>query len=254
MQQPQDTVSSHIIEVNNITYRFLIKNLDKSKNGVIIFFTSAKGQTPRSKNIFPYYTRLSWADSLANYTSIFVADPFELSPLCNESCGSWFIGSNGQSLLPIISQLLLNIIGDEHGPLLTYGSSMGGYAALLSAFYLKADSVIAECPQLILSTYLSAKKYLEKINDVNMQYINVFDFFNQQPIHFSTEILLNIGDSVHIKQLSTILCDAKYKNLLRSLNINILIYSSKNNFGHTVIPKDDAIKKIIQHLSNQYNI
>ena len=65
---------------------------------------------------------------------------------------------------------------------------------------------------------------------------------------------LNIGDSVHIKQLSTILCDAKYKNLLRSLNINILIYSSKNNFGHTVIPKDDAIKKIIQHLSNQYNI
>ena len=222
MQQPQDTVSSHIIEFNNITYRFLIKNLDKSKNGVIIFFTSAKGQTPRSKNIFPYYTRLSWADSLANYTSIFVADPY--------------------------------IIGDEHGPLLTYGSSMGGYAALLSAFYLKADSVIAECPQLILSTYLSAKKYLEKINDVNMQYINVFDFFNQQPIHFSTEILLNIGDSVHIKQLSTILCDAKYKNLLSSLNINILIYSSKNNFGHTVIPKDDAIKKIIQHLSNQYNI
>ena len=252
MKYLDDTISSHIIEINNITYRFLIKNIDKKEHGVIIFFTSAKGLTPRNKHIFPYYTRISWADSLPNYTCIFVSDPFELSPICNESLGSWFIDTNGKSLLPTISNILKKIIGDKHGPLVLYGSSMGGYAALLSAYYLNANHVIAECPQINLSNHSKAKKYLEKIGTVDDEYINLFNFFHNHKISCSIDIFLNIGDFVHIKQLYDQISE-KNKDLLSSLKIKILIYSKENSFGHVALEKEEAIKYINKYFNYHYN-
>ena len=54
---------------------------------------------------------------------------------------------------------------------------MGGYASILCGYFLKADGVIAECPQVDLLTYRSAKIRLDKLNYYNSKYVNVFDFW-----------------------------------------------------------------------------
>ena len=154
----KDNISNYIIKNDGITYRFALRHIESVENGVIIFFTSAKSKIAVEKGIFPYFSRLSWAKDLSEFCTIFVADPFELSSLCEESHGSWFIGPDGVSLLPVIANLLTEIIGENHGPIITYGSSMGGYASLVCGNLLGAHASVAECPQIELFDYPLSKK------------------------------------------------------------------------------------------------
>ena len=96
-----------------------------------------------------------------------------IAPIDNfglDNKGSWWIGENGDcstsDLLENVvleSKKLLNL--KENVVLCIYGSSMGGYGAVLNGFKLKAKAVYANVPQVKLlgSTYseLGMKKYFE---------------------------------------------------------------------------------------------
>ena len=105
---------------------------DLSQNGntsLIVFLPSV-----RSKKIYPYYPRISWKSSLPGYDTLYLADPFQEFDGYQEAGGSWFIRPDGNSDLPRIASILDAWITKScYSKVIFYGSSMGGYAALVLA-------------------------------------------------------------------------------------------------------------------------
>ena len=171
--QPVDMISTNVVKKNGATCRFIVNNLKYKNNGVVIFFASAR----TNYNRYPVYSRHTWHKYLPSLCSISVADPYELDPDCAESHGSWYIGKDGKSSLPIIADCIKEILGSEHGPIITYGSSMGGYASILCGYYIKSDAIVAECPQIDLTTYHYANIRLSKLKYIDENIINIFNFW-----------------------------------------------------------------------------
>ena len=55
------------------------------------------------------------------------------------------------------------------GPIINYGSSMGGYAAFLFSCYLEPDLCFCECPQANLMKYKYSKEYLETCDGIGLK-------------------------------------------------------------------------------------
>ena len=55
------------------------------------------------------------------------------------------------------------------GPIINYGSSMGGYAAFLFSCYLEPDLCFCECPQANLMKYKYSKEYLETCDGLGLK-------------------------------------------------------------------------------------
>tara|TARA_B100002052_G_C15780317_1_gene551270 strand:+ start:90 stop:860 length:771 start_codon:yes stop_codon:yes gene_type:complete len=98
-----------------------------------------------------------------------------IAPMDNfgfESKGSWWLGEDGgestRMLLKMVVEAAKEIIdADLDSKLCIYGSSMGGYGAILNAQYLGATAVYANVPQIHLlgSTYseLGMKPYFQAV-------------------------------------------------------------------------------------------
>ena len=138
----------------------------RNSERLVVFFSSVY----IGKN-HPYYPRISWANSLTE-DCIFISDPLQY-PEGQDTCGlsehfkdeltpekikayqvaggSWFINPNGQSMVgDYVDSLRALITEKKYKKIIFYGSSMGGYLALLFARYFKDVHVIAECPQIKL--------------------------------------------------------------------------------------------------------
>lgn len=87
-----------------------------------------------------------------NWNVVFPVDDFG-----NEGRGSWFLGEDGDYFWLEAMSLILERVRSfcGKGALFFWGSSMGGYAALLYGYLLKAKAVYANVPQTVLlgSTY-----------------------------------------------------------------------------------------------------
>ena len=156
---------------------------------------------------WPNFTRYTWSRDLKNVCTIFVADPFQYAKGNDRS--SWFIAPNGESIIPEIATYiksilnipntsayktennssisskpnpnkatnklgLLSAIGlsfnkDICGPIINYGSSMGGYAAFLFSCYLEPDLCFCECPQSNLMKYKYSKEYLDTCEGLGLK-------------------------------------------------------------------------------------
>ena len=102
-----------------------------------------------------------------------------IAPLDNfglDGKGSWWIGENGdfstRELLASVVQMSKELLGSNDDVILCiYGSSMGGYGAILNGTKLGANAVYANVPQIKLlgSTYseLGMKKYFEAALGLN---------------------------------------------------------------------------------------
>ena len=78
-----------------------------------------------------------------------------IAPLDNfgpESCGSWWLGEAGDYFVVDMIRKIVDQARAETGSseLFTWGSSMGGYAALLHAMRLEACAAYAHIPQTLL--------------------------------------------------------------------------------------------------------
>lgn len=127
--------------------------------------------------------------------------------------GSWWIGENGDkstsNLLDLVIRKSKKILNSSNDVILCiYGSSMGGYGAILNGCKLGASAVYANVPQIRLlgSTYseLGMKKYFEaalgkipdeKYNDLN-NFIRTVE--NKKTLYFICEN--RFGQKNYLKQ------------------------------------------------------
>ena len=158
--------------------RLMVNNIKKKKKGVIIFFPSFYIQERDAGSIlredssikWPNFTRFTWSKDLDGFCTVFVSDPLQYVEQNEKS--SWFIDHKGNSLLPAIAYKIKDMLGLNDGtcgPIINYGSSMGGYAAFLFSCYLKPDLCFAECPQANLTKYKYSLEYLKQYPELDYQ-------------------------------------------------------------------------------------
>ena len=78
--------------------------------------------------------------------------------------------SNISGLLSSLGILGKSSNKETCGPIINYGSSMGGYAAFLFSCYLEPDLCFCECPQANLMKYKYSKEYLETCDGLGLNY------------------------------------------------------------------------------------
>jgi len=131
----------------------------KEAKRTIILFPSAQGVDVKKQ----FFHRWSWAEIFTDYNVISISDPaLYLAGLS----GTWFQSSDG-SFLPEIAEILAEVLStlraDKQNTLL-YGSSQGGFGALMCGSMLPGSMVVAEVPQINLEKY-PHKSHMLKIID-----------------------------------------------------------------------------------------
>lgn len=145
---------------------------------IIVFLPSAQKLSEPPK--IPVFHRASWGAEFPDSTIITLSDP-ALYDTGGHAC--WFLSpSYDEDYIENLSDFLKLIVTklslDEVGIYL-YGSSMGGFGALMMASHLPNSHAIAEVPQLDLRTYphQSTKLWLKN----NILGIDVDEFYVHQP-------------------------------------------------------------------------
>ncbi len=145
-----------------------------------------------------------------------------------------------------------NLVEINCDRLLVYGSSMGGYAALILGRMLKANFIIAECPQVNLEKY---KPFGTLLNGYLTPAVfdnplaNVFKYYNEVGFVEGVEvyIYMNYGDILHMNQLfSELSCPSNTDFFMGILpgSLNISLSNLHNGYGHVNFPADIGISKI----------
>lgn len=216
---------------------------DGDSENLIVFLPPAR--PARRANLNPYIPRVTWSQEMTGCECLYLGDP-NVDAEWNISNGSWWLDGGGNTLLHEVSDFILS---KKKSRVLAYGSSMGGYAALILASIAKIDA-IAECPQIDLYSFPGSKKLLGSLGYGRSNQLsehNVFSFWRESgPPEGSVDILLNIGDSVHIKQLCGELLNSQNGGMLKGMDaeFNVEMYSSRESYGHAVLGKNLALKNI----------
>ncbi len=127
---------------------FTLRRVEKS-NVLIVAFPSALAKNESGE---PIYHRWSWGEKFdTNFVSL--SDPsFKKVGLL----GGWFIDDGDRDIIQEYSVLIKKIaneLGIDNENIVFYGSSMGGFGALMTATYFEGSLCVAEVPQLDLRNY-----------------------------------------------------------------------------------------------------
>lgn len=219
----------------------LFRNTNSKK--LVVFLPPVNG-----KSFYPYYARISWAPELAAKVNVlYVSDPYQPLEKYKEPMGSWFISPEGKSALPEIAEKIVDFSNDNGiEEILFYGSSMGGYSAIILSSLVPNSSAVAECPQLFLKKHPGSRYVIENIAP------EIIDESLFEPFYF-----LKNGCSNYI-EISCSIYDRHYRNhvlpfvrLLESAE-NILTTKIDVNFfsdanyskGHVARFKEQAFVSI----------
>ncbi|AJC84185.1 hypothetical protein IMC75_04755 [Campylobacter peloridis] len=163
-----------------LDYISLLKNkeiayIEKNNKKMYYKFTLSKRKDAPLLVIFHGHT---FNSKPSNYKNEFY---HILCPIDNfgvENCGSWWLGENGIFFVKELLHQLILSIKQKHNikKMVFWGSSMGGYGAILHGILLKADVVFANIPQIKLlgSTYSNSGmiKYFQPIFGNNISIYN----------------------------------------------------------------------------------
>lgn len=150
----------------------------KSSENVIVFLPSAQDRSQPPK--IPVFHRWSWANEFPNSTIITLTDP---ALYRTGGHASWFLASEYNiDHIEVLSDFLETIllkIGLKGFRVYLYGSSMGGFGALMMSAHVANSHAVAEVPQLDLRTYpyASVKKGLKD----NILSMKLEEFYINQP-------------------------------------------------------------------------
>ncbi len=232
-----------LFEHLNIPFEF-----DSSdKDSLIVFLPSVRPYSLLTT--YPYLPRIAWRKRLANtFDTLYIADPYQRDEAYKTFGGSWFISQKGESILPEIASALIALIKEKsYKHIIFYGSSMGGYAALVLGALVEGSVVVAECPQVFLEEYYASGQVLSAFcNESSKALIPdpvklILDNDGKSEFHF----VVNLHDR-HVKKhilplVEIITTDEAYENA----RINVLLYTLKGySKGHTALEYEEAIKVI----------
>lgn len=202
----------------------------------------------RSKPIYPYFPRINWAEKLREFDCLYLSDPFQNEAPYQGAGGSWFISQNGVSVLGEISEILSRFFDEKkYRNIIFYGSSMGGYAAIVLGAMRPCSYVIAECPQLYLEKHPGSLEVLNKFCDVEKrQALPSAAEMLKTASNNTVVITLNIYDHHlidHAWPLMAGLRGIKDELSLKKLDVRVYMDNAYAK-GHTALKFEDASRLI----------
>lgn len=228
------------------TFNLPFKFFDNPNSDVLLVFLPSV----RSKDIYPYYPRLSWSEYLSRHCNVlYVADPFQTSLCYKDAGGSWFFDENGYFCLPIIGEWIKQLAADNKiRKTIFYGSSMGGYASLILGCTVPSSIAFAECPQVFLEKHPgSASVIRHHGHERDVSSFSV-DHYLKNSISSNLHIIVSAHDHHLIDHILPFIDIAK-SNSRDFIRINFSIYS--DHFypkGHIALNYDDAKIRIMHEI------
>jgi hypothetical protein len=201
-----------------------------------------------NSNNFPYFPRISWGPELSKkYHVLYVSDPYQHHPCYSSVGGSWFISPDGVPSLVALADKI-NSLKTHHGldDVLFYGSSMGGYAAIVLSSYFKGSKAVAECPQLYLNKHPGSRFVTEKIlkRDITLSEIEPL-YYIKKDHACNLKIICSIFDHHYSQHVLPFVEELKSFDNTLNMKLQVSLYMNIDyKKGHVALNKADAFKVI----------
>ena len=224
--------------------------IKSSSSDILLVFLPAVN----NKNIYPYYPRKSWGEELSKvYNVLYISDPYQPLPEYKDSMGSWFISPEGKSTLGMLAEKIEVFMREISAKnVVFYGSSMGGYAAIILSCLIENSKAISECPQLYMKEHPGSRFVCENILDKNTKIndIEPLSFFEKNS-KYDLNIVCSIFDRHYEKHVIPFLEDIR-NGSYENLKLETYLYSYPNyKKGHIALQKSEAFK-LIDKVANTF--
>jgi hypothetical protein len=239
-----DKVQPHIVKVGSLDTNILTCFKSNSKKLVVFF----NGAVNIDKTPLPVYQRHSWLEKLP-YSSMIIMDP-TIYDFLNETESSyitWYQGDKDSFFLENLNPIIEGVtkeLGVKYENVAFYGSSAGGFAALMSASMLKGSKACVVNPQVDALKY--HKKYSQKILShlgintdgppPSKMRLNVIDYFEKKSSFPFVYYKQNKQDVLHYQQHFMLLNDSYINNHQHDKMISDI---TDDEQGHMTIPLYD---------------
>ncbi|MDO5691399.1 MAG: alpha/beta hydrolase [Pseudomonadota bacterium] len=213
------------------------KLFENSREKLTIFLPSV-----RSNKIFPYYPRINWSDFFSDeFDILYVADSNQNDDFFLEPGGSWFFNRDGTSNIYQIADYIREISSrKQYREIILYGSSMGGYAALVLGSIIPDVVVVAECPQIFLRLHPGSLYVINNVNIADDYLLDLTEIIENKMIAKEVNFVCNSSDhhfSAHLLPLIKMPPSEKRRRFF--------IYSDRTYpNGHSALRLEDASKII----------
>lgn len=230
---------------NNVLHDICESKLFRNTNSrkLVVFLPPVNG-----KKIYPYYARISWASELVSKVNVlYVSDPYQQREEYKVPKGSWFISPEGESALPVIAERIVSFLKENSiDEVLFYGSSMGGYSAIILSSLVPNSYAVAECPQLFLKKHPGSRYVIEEIVSVDLDE-SLFEpfYFLKKGCPKYIEISCSIYDRHYRNHVLPFIRLLESTDEIISTKIDINFFSSTNyEKGHVARFREDAFPSI----------
>ena len=212
---------------------------------LVVFLPAARTNPLGSE---PYYVRLGWAERLPGFDCLYIADPFERETDALGLAGSWFVDAEGQSALPALAAAIsAHAETGGYERVTIYGSSMGGYGALVLGYLMPGVRVISECPQIYLDRYPASQAILERYaggtHPANIRTLH--DYVCGTSTTSTMHILVSMHDRSHLGAHVASLMTAT-RGAPRDLALEVTVFALPGYArGHVALRFEDAAPHIL---------
>jgi hypothetical protein len=256
-QFPLDELFSLQVNHNNVKYEFLVRFSSINKN--LICFGSGS-YDPKRENISPpIYRRHSWQKEFEE-SVIYYNDP-TLYNDPNLTLG-WGVGKNEEWYLPVIADIIRILAkknGIEHENILFFGSSGGGFTAIILSTFIKNSTVMVNNPQILLTKWKGLfNTMIEKcFENMDLETIlkeygcrfDVIELFKCEKYMPKITYIVNIDSKDDILNHFTHFINSLASFEYFDEQVNILIYQDER--GHDGIYDT---QKTIKMIKNHFNV
>jgi hypothetical protein len=254
---PLDELFALEVHHNHVKYEFLVRFA--SDNQKMICFGSGAYDPALIKP--PIYRRHSWQDEFEE-SVIYYNDPtLYLDP---ELRLGWGMGKNDEWYLLVIADIIRILTNKRKitpENILFFGSSGGGFTAIILATICRDASVIVNNPQIVLENYY--KHYVddmlevcfdetdrEKIISENEHRFNVISTFKHEKNIPPLKYIVNMDSIRDVREHLIPFLNGISKMKYLDDQVNIKLYSNEN--GHNgVLGKEETIKMLQEHFTRK---
>lgn len=259
IQFEDSIISKVIVNKANIKYEFLVRKTNKSDKLVIF----GSGAYDFNKIKLPVFQRFSWVNDFEE-NLIFYNDP---TLYIGEVSLAWGYGSEDEHYLEgigdILQKLLLKININNNNTVI-YGSSGGGFMALILATILKGSTAVVNNPQTNIETYyktITEKVFkiiypnitLKEALDRNKDRINVIEYFKKEkyvpPIIYLQNLACDFDVRNQMLPFLEGIRNCEETMITREIDLKLYKNSTQN---HSPVSKEKTIRIIRETLGAKF--
>lgn len=254
----------HIIKkLNNTTQIDCFGYFRENAEYLICLLPSAQASSQEISN--PIFHRWSWYQNLKNNNVLSISDP---ALYTGKMHANWFLSNErNNDYITEISDFIEEIsykVNINKNKIILYGSSMGGFGALMIASKLKESFTIVEVPQIDLTKY-SIKNAIKSIevnileNDSILNFskkfpekINVYERWKLNKAIPSFRLITNVKDNAYQEHLDFFISLNKLNDEVESIGDKQLTIISEE-IGHKPLSTEYGIQFIKNAINEGWN-